>query len=233
MWLILYFVVFWVFTFAFILMRSLQKEEAHPQTQRARTRLTIASGIIKPIPAGLAALFVFLLQPSNSLFYPLMMVGLTLCLFGDIGMEIGLLPGIGLFMLAQASLTVAFLSQSIALGITPITILPLGIILVLLLVYFVLFMRYLLPGLGKYRVPVFIYALLMSAMLYASLLLWLTSGTLLGLLIVAGALSFVVSDSLIGVREFHQRFSKSVIKVSGTYYLAIFLLSLCVLVYLF
>jgi uncharacterized membrane protein YhhN len=173
------------------------------------------------------------MRPSDSPFYFLIIVGLILCLLGDIGIDFKLLLGLGLFLLAQIFLMIAFLSQSLALGIDPMTGPYLGGILVLVSAYFVLFMKYLSPGLGKYRIPVFIYALVISAMLFASFLLWFTSGILLGILVVVGAMFFVLSDSLLGVREFHHIPANPVIKVSGTYYLALFLLSLSVLVYLF
>ncbi|MFX1474304.1 MAG: lysoplasmalogenase family protein [Promethearchaeota archaeon] len=230
MWLVLYFAAFWGLTSVFILIRSLQKEGA---AQTSTTKSTIVSGIIKPLPAGLAALFVFLLRPSDSPFYLLMVSGLAFCLLGDIGIDVRLLLGLVLFLFAQAILTVAFVSQSLVLGINLVAIIPLGVLFVGVLAYFVLFMRYLSPSLGKYRVPVFIYASMISAMLYASLLLWLTAGTFLGILVVAGVIFFVTSDSLLGIREFHHKLSTPVIKVSGTYYLAIFLLSLSVLVYQF
>ncbi len=206
-------------------------EEDPPQSPKTRSRAV--SQIIKPIPAGLAALFVFVMRPSPSLFYLVMVVGLTFCLLGDIGMEIGLLPGLGLFMIGHISFITAFLSQSLSLGITPVVHVPLIGFTIFALVYFILLVRYLLPGLGKFRVPVLIYALVISAMLVASFLLWLTSGTPNGILVTFGATIFVISDSLIGIREFHHKFSQPTIKILGTYYLAIFLLSLNVLVYLF
>jgi uncharacterized membrane protein YhhN len=229
MWVLVYLLLFWLFAGVFIGVRTIEEGSQQPK----KSRLRRVSVILKPIPAGLAALNLFLLRPSPSIFYLLMTVGLVLCLLGDIGMDIGLIPGLGLFMCAHITFITAFLSQSFALGISPMTFLLVAIFLAFTLGYFILLMRYLTPGLGKYKIPVMIYALVISTMMVSCCLLWLTSGTPFGIIILAGAIIFVISDSLIGVREFHHKFSHPTIKVIGTYFLAIFLLSLTACVYLF
>ena len=228
-WFFLYVISFWIFAGVFILIRTL--EEGSPQ--KRKSRWGIISHIIKPIPAGLAALNLFLLRPSSSIFYLIMTVGLILCLLGDIGMEIGLIPGIGLFMFAQITFTTAFLSQSLLLGISSMNLILTAFVLVIAVFYLVSLMRYLLPGLGKFKIPVLIYAIVISSMMVSSYLLLVTSGIIYGGVVFAGAVIFVISDSLIGVREFHHKFSQSTIKIMGTYFLAVFLLSLTVLVYIF
>jgi len=236
MWLVLYGAAFWIFAALFMLIKSSQEGElAFARNLLSRVPL-FTSAIIKAMPAALATLFILLLRPSGSLFYLLMALGLLLCLFGDVGMEIGLLPGIALFTLAQIDFTAAFITQSVALGITPTAILPMSLVTLIVVVCVFFLYRYLQSseqGLGKFLIPVIIYIIVISAMLCSSILLWLTSGILMGGVVAAGAVLFVISDSLIGVREFHHRFPQTAIKVLGTYYLAIFLLSLTVLVYQF
>ncbi|MHA2066632.1 MAG: lysoplasmalogenase family protein, partial [Candidatus Thorarchaeota archaeon] len=62
---------------------------------------------------------------------------------------------------------------------------------------------------------------------------WLSTDSFLGFIPVLGALFFVVSDSLIGIREFHHQFQYQYVLTLSTYYLAIFLLSLSVVVFMF
>ncbi len=226
MWVPLYFALFWLFTIAFIAIRSFQKEESTPKQLGAST-------ILKAVPAGLAAFFVLVMRPSDSPFYILMSVAFVLCLLGDVGMDIGLLPGLAVFVIAQVTFAFVFLSQSLLIEITlPVLLLSL-VAAFLIILYALLLIRYIKPGLGKLQVPVYVYTSVISLMLYSSVLLTLVSGALCGVVVVLGALLFVISDSLIGIREFHHRFSTAVLKVSGTYYLALFLLSLNVVVFLF
>lgn len=234
--LILYSIAFWIFATVFILIRSIQDEEISFKSERIKKMPRPVSMLIKALPAGLAIIFVFLLKPSDALFYFLLILGLFFCLLGDVGMEIGLLPGLGLFALAHINFTATFLLQSLALGITMEAMLILGLVIIIVAIYDILLLRYLHSseqGLGKFRIPILFYAFVLSAMLCSSVLLWIASGTLLGIVVVAGSTIFVSSDSLIGIAEFHHRISKAAIKVHGTYYLAIFLLSLNVLIYIF
>lgn len=235
MWIVLYTLTFWIFALAYIIVRS-QREKANHSEGEAEAKMGVVTSFAKTLPSGLAALFVLFFRPSAAPFYLLMVVGLFFCFLGDIGMEISLLPGIGLFALAQITFTFTFLSQSLALGL-PLSTLAFSFLAIpVLLIYALYLIRYLQSsdeGLGKLRIPIYVYTLVISMMLYASFLLWMTSGTLQGVILVIGALSFVISDSLIGVREFHHYFSWAALKVMGTYFLALFLISLNVLYYLF
>jgi len=236
MLLLLYSVTYWIFAIVFIIVRSIQDEEISLKSDRIKKMPRPLSMLIKAIPAGLAIVFSFLLKPSDALFYYLMMLGLFFCLLGDIGMEIDLLPGLGLFALAQIDFAVTFLLQSLALGIPMEAMMLLSLVIVIVAVYATLLLRYLqasAQGLGKFRMPIIFYAFVISIMLCLSVLLWITSGILLGIIVVGGATIFVISDSMIGITEFHHKISKEAIKVLGSYYLAIFLLSLSLIIYIF
>jgi uncharacterized membrane protein YhhN len=236
MMLVLYSIAFWISAIMFILIQSIQDDEFSIKSDCIKNMPKPLSTLIKAIPAGLAATFVFLLRPSDALFYFLIILGLFLCLLGDICMEIGLLPGLGLFALAQIDFTVTFLLQSLVFSITMEAMLLLSLVIAIVAVYVILLLRYLRssePGLGKFRIPIIFYAFVISIMLCLSVLLWITSGILLGIVVVCGATIFVISDSMIGITEFHHKMAKEAIKVLGSYYLAIFLLSLSVLIYIF
>lgn len=189
---------------------------------------------IKAVPAGLAGLFVYVFRPSSSLFYLLMVFALILCLLGDVGKGIGLLPGIGLFALAHVTLITAFVSQSLKFGLTFTGIALVIGLFAIMLVYVYMLYRYLQSskkGLGRLRIAVLFYSLLISIMFCTSVLLSWLYGNPAGALIGVAAFLFVVSDSLIAVKEFHHKFSKAELKILGVYYSAIFLFSLSIFVF--
>lgn len=236
MWLLAYFVFFWAFALLFTVVKSIRSGEIWPKSRRMRGMPVAAAIAIKIVPGALAALFVLLMRPSDTLFYLLIATGLFLCLLGDAAMEINLLPGLGLFALAHMVFIVALALQALILGTSQASMLVTAIVFLVMIVYAYLLQRYLQSsrkGLGKMRGPVLFYALLISLTLSTSVLLWLTSGVVAGAFVVLGAVLFVISDSLVGVRDFHHHFAQAAIAVQSTYYLAIFLLSMTVLVYVF
>ena len=193
--------------------------------------------LVKPIPALTGAAFVIFMPHSTSLFYPLLAVALVLCALGDVGMEINILPGLGLFLFSHIVYTANFTWQSILLGLQMMPLVIFVVCIAFMLIYIFLYQRYLKtttkdvePALLK---AVIVYALMISLTLSTSLLLWLSSGTLLGFIPFVGAAFFVFSDSVIGIREFHHDIKNGEVIILSTYYLAIFLLSLSVVIYIF
>lgn len=218
----LYAIGFWIFA----LIASYLKET----TQKPFPARTV----IKMIPAFLAALSV-LLNPSLTLFYVLLMVALVLCGLGDIGMEYNILPGLGLFLLAHFVFVGNFLFHSVLFGPSAVSLGAFVACVAVMMIYVILFRRYLKSS--SQAIPasllgaVGFYAITISLTLSTALLLWLTSGVFLGFVPFVGAFLFVLSDSLIGIREFHHHFRLEWASVMITYYLAIFLLSLSALIY--
>jgi uncharacterized membrane protein YhhN len=220
-------VIFWICGVVTIALKS-------SESLKARTGLI---KLVKPIPALAGAVFVLITPLALNLFFILLAVALVFCALGDIGMEINILPGLGLFLFAHIIFTINFLWQSILSNPMVMAIGLFGICIITMFVYIFLFQRYLktttkevLPALLN---AVNVYALMISLTLSTSLLLWLTTGALLGFIPFIGAIFFVTSDSMIGIREFHHDFKNSEVIILSTYYLAIFLLSLGVLVYIF
>jgi hypothetical protein len=236
MWLTAYLVVFWIFALTFTVIKSVRSGEIWAKSRRIRGMPVALAISIKIVPAALAALFVFFMKPGGAVFYLLMAVGLFLCLLGDAAMEVNLLPGLGFFAIAHIDFIITFVLEVLTLGTSQAAILGAAIVFFVMTVYAYLLQRYLQSsqkGLGKMRGPVIFYAILISLTLSTSVLLWITSGIFAGAFVVLGALLFVISDSLIGIRDFHHHFAKAAIAVQSTYYLAIFLLSMTVLVYTF
>jgi uncharacterized membrane protein YhhN len=223
----IYSVVFWVCAIITIALKS---------SESLRTK-TGPIKVVKPVPALAGAVFIILTMPSASLFYPLLAVALVFCALGDIGMEVNILPGLGLFLFAHIFYTVNFVWQSTLVGLQIVPLSIFAICFAVMLIYIFFYQRYLKtttkdvePVLLK---AVSVYALMISLTLSTSLLLWLSSGILLGIIPFAGAIFFVFSDSVIGIREFHHDIRNAEAIILSTYYLAIFLLSLCVLIYIF
>ncbi|RDE16781.1 MAG: hypothetical protein C4K48_01070 [Candidatus Thorarchaeota archaeon] len=217
--------IFWVCAVITIVLKS---------SESLKTKAGLIK-LIKPIPALAGAAFVILIPHSTSLFYPLLAAALVLCALGDIGMEINILPGLGLFLFSHIVYTANFAWQSMLLGLQMLQLVVFVVCIAFMLIYIFLYQRYLKtttknvePALLK---AVIVYALMISLTLSTSLLLWLSSGTPLGFIPFVGAAFFVLSDSVIGIREFHHDIRKGEIIILSTYYLAIFLLSLSVIVY--
>jgi len=226
--LIIYGALFWVFAIISIIL-----QDKASFGEKTLVSLTTA---IKALPALIAVVYVILVRPPT-LFTILLALALVFCMFGDIGMEADLVPGIGMFLIGHTFYTVNFLWQASMLGLATVSSIVSIVCMGLMVVYVFMMIRYIQSS-GP-EVPPFIlragtvYFLLISTTLSTSLLLWLVSGTLLGYLPVLGALVFIVSDSLTGIKEFHHEISRHELYIMPTYYLAIFLLSLAAFVYAF
>jgi uncharacterized membrane protein YhhN len=152
-------------------------------------------------------------------------------------MEVDLIPGIGMFLVGHIIYTSNFLWQSSIVGLNMIPMALAAVCMGIGVVYVFMLIRYLRAS-GP-EVPPFIlragslYFVILVATLSTSLLLWQTSGEVIGFLPVVGALIFIVSDSFIGINAFHHKISRHEFYIMPTYYLAIFLLSLSVFVYAF
>ncbi len=170
------------------------------------------------------------MRPDDSLFYLVLVGALLFCFAGDLGMEEGLIPGLLMFLVAQILFSAAFIGQSLTLRITIESLIPAGLVTLVMAIYIIFFIRYLETsetGLGKFKIPVLVYCIFISMMFVSSVLLWFTSGVMEFGISVLGALLFVISDSIIAVKEFHHEI-KNVFGIMSTYYTAILLLSLSI-----
>ncbi len=224
----IYSAVFWVV----VIVSTYLQDRASTGEKKVASPTTL----IKMIPALSAVVFVLLFKPPT-LFTILLAAALVFCMFGDVGMEVDLVPGIGMFLIAHILYTTDFLWQASVVGLTLIPLAVFAGCLVVGVVYVFMLIRYLRAS-GP-EIPPFIlragtlYFIIIAATLSASLLLWQTSGALLGYLPVIGALFFIISDSFIGINEFHHKISRYEFYIMPTYYLAIFLLSLGVFAFAF
>lgn len=90
--------------------------------------------------------------------------------------------------------------------------------------YYAGLMVWLSPGLGDMATPVRIYGLVISFMLVMALHMLYLRKKEAGRFLLAGALFFVLSDSLLAIHQFHSRFPLAAAAVMSTYGLAQYLI---------
>jgi len=216
----------------YIIIKALKGEELHFEN-KILLKLLPFSTIIKAIPAGLTIVFVLINNNESFFLHVILGMALLFCMFGDIGMEKGLIPGLLMFLVGQILFIVAFVGQALTTEINIEPLLITAVVTLGMIVYIILFLRYLESsekGLGEFRIPVLLYCVFLSGMFLSTFLLWMSSGVMELGIVVLGGLLFVISDSIIAIREFHHQINYSTLKVMTTYYSAIFLLSLASLI---
>ncbi|MFX1564933.1 MAG: lysoplasmalogenase family protein [Promethearchaeota archaeon] len=231
-----YAVIFWVIAVVSTITKSVRENEITFQKEWLSKIPTPAFMVIKFLPAVAAAIVVLLFRPTNSLFYILLAVAFIFCFLGDIGMEIKLLVGGILFLIAQILFIGNFIWQSIFLGVSflPIAAFITAFIAWLLVIIFnTHFIDSSDNGFGTMKIPITVYSITVSLTFCSALMLWLATGVLLGFIPVLGAFFFVVSDLTLFIKEFHHHFNKAELFIFPTYYLALFLLSLSIIVLIF
>ena len=93
----------------------------------------------------------------------------------------------------------------------------------LVVLYYVLLISFLWPGLGKMKIPVLVYASAISMMLWLSFQVFQKFGNT-ALYMLLGSFFFVFSDSLLSIQLFRTDFFRAHFFVMSTYLLAQFLL---------
>ena len=219
--LLLYAMAFWIVAFI-----STYLQDKYPDAAVASYQT-----VVKVIPTLLALVFVFITTPAGQLFY-VIGIALFFCALGDVAMEKDIVPGIGMFLLAHLFLTGYFILNAISFALDLTNMIISTVCFSGFVVFVFMYIRFL--NSSGPEIPDFVlkagsfYFILISATLSTSLLLWLTTGTYLGILPVVGALFFIISDSIIALNEFRRKLAHPEYLIMPTYYLAIFLLSLSI-----
>lgn len=162
-------------------------------------------------------------NPPTSFYRWAVVAGLLFSLAGDVFLMV---PG-DRFLAGLVSFLVAHLCYIAAFG-NPVGFyagwLALGVLVgVGTAVY-----AYLWPGLGKMRVPTIFYILSIIAMAWQAFGLWQQTGTRGAALALAGALLFMVSDSVLAVNRFRRPFTAAQAVIMSTYFAAQWLIALSV-----
>ncbi|MCE5260045.1 MAG: lysoplasmalogenase [Chloroflexi bacterium] len=178
--------------------------------------------IAKPLTTALILVMALTLPAANAPTYrQYIAVGLVFSLLGDILLMLPknmFIYGIVSFLLTHLCYTAAF-TQGTELHIQ--WLLPL--LLIPAMVSFFIWSR-----LGKLRVPVLIYELVIITMVWRALAQLETLGTQSALLAVYGALFFLLSDTMLAIDRFGKHFRLAPLLVLGTYYLAQWLIAMSV-----
>jgi uncharacterized membrane protein YhhN len=223
----IYSAVFWVIAIISTILKDRKAESGE-------TKVASLTTVVKLLPALIAVVFVLLFR-TQTLFTILLAAALVFCMLGDVGMEVDLVPGIGMFLIAHILFTTNFAWHSSLAGITAYT-------LGYALFYSLIGVAYVWGLIRRLRssgpeIPPFIlragtvYFIILIATFTTSLLLYQTTETMFGDITAVGALIFILSDTFIAENAFHKKISRHEFYIMPTYYLAIFLLSLNVFVY--
>lgn len=128
------------------------------------------------------------------------------------------------FKQALASFLIAHVCYIIAFAHTPVSLLN----ALPFLLYAVLFLRVLWSSLGKLKIPVVIYALVIALMGWQAIDRWFWEDDASNSLAALGAVVFVVSDTILAYDRFKQPFKWARALVLGTYFVAQWLIALSV-----
>lgn len=235
--LIEYFFLFFLFSLLYIIVKSSLENQIKifPNQVKATPKWVIY--VLKVIPIFLAILFVIF--TDIKFFNIFLALALLFCMVGDITIMQKLFTGVIFFTLAQVIFILAFASQILdsiqVVSMEDYLITYSLVFLSMFLLAVIIILRlyiYLDSGekeFEKYSKPLAVYSLLLLTLVASSIIFWLLSSKIEYIVVVVGAFFFLISDSIIAIREFHHQPKYSVIKVMGTYYIAIFLLSLAVI----
>jgi uncharacterized membrane protein YhhN len=175
-----------------------------------------ANFVIKAIPAiSLAVLALVTVSGSTG---KLLFASLLLCAAGDIALEIDadryFIIGLGFFLIAQIMFIVTF-SRDFKMQKSRIPIIA------VLAVYALAMAIAMTPSLREMAIPVYLYLVVITLMgIFAALRAAKNKFTLYG------AVSFIVSDSIIAINKFMTPVPAADYLVMVTYYLALFLITL-------
>lgn len=175
--------------------------------------------VLKPLTtiliAGIAAL-----APESD-YRTLILAGLGLSLIGDIALMFAsnraFITGLSSFLLAHLLFMWAFLA-GIEARVMPWWAYGYA-------VFGAVFAAMLLPRAGALRIPVLLYGAILMGMAVTASIRWQSLGGDTGLLALAGATLFVISDSALGARKFLGPYRGAQGVILSTYWLAIGLIA--------
>ncbi|TDP00355.1 lysoplasmalogenase [Flavobacterium sp. 245] len=153
-------------------------------------------------------------------------VGDVILLFTDLG-EIYFILGLVSFLISHITYCVLFNKQN--KGEIKRNLVLFGIGSVFIALYLIGMLSVLLPSLGDLKIPVMVYATVISIMLlfaYNGYLIWAKPGNLY---VFSGAIVFVISDSILAVNKFYTPVEKSSFFIMLTYLVAQYLIVIGIL----
>lgn len=171
---------------------------------------------LKPVTIILMIAIVFFQDVSTSgLYKNLIMVGLLFSLLGDIFLMLKIVQfksGLASFLVAHIFYFFAFASIT-GLHLHPLIIIP-------ILIYFLFFLKKLLPNTINLKIPIIFYSFVLMMNLWQSCGRFNFDYSESSLLAFSGTLLFVVSDSILAYNKFVKKIDNSQFYILGTYYLS-------------
>ena len=178
--------------------------------------------VFKPLTMVLLLLIAVLAARDNISVYGLVIIaGIVFSLVGDVAMMLPkkqIIIGMGAFLVAHVAYIISFSSSTFAIT-NAWLLLP-------FLVYALIMGLTVLPHTGKLKLPVGIYEVAIMVMAWRALERMLQKGSTGATLAFAGALLFVISDSLWACNFIVKRCKKAQALILVTYYLAQWLIVL-------
>jgi len=162
-------------------------------------------------------------RPDASPYKYAIIAGLGFSLVGDIFLMLPLkrvIAGLASFLVAHLCYIVAF-SANIRLSVS-------GFLLAFFLLYVIIMFAVLFPHLGKMKLPVLVYELVIVMMAWRAVERWVQIGDTGALLALAGAILFVISDSAWATNQFVRRYKSAQALILGSYFCAQWLIALSV-----
>lgn len=162
-------------------------------------------------------------RPDASLYKYAILAGLGFSLVGDIFLMLPLkrvIAGLASFLVAHLCYIVAF-SAGIRLGVS-------GFLPALFLLYVIIMFVVLFPHLGEMKLPVLVYELVIVMMAWRAVERWAQIGDTGALLALAGAILFVISDSVWATNRFVRRYKSAQALILSSYFCAQWLIALSV-----
>jgi len=177
---------------------------------------TFACYVFKPLTTLTIISFAFYLAGFELSHYAFLIVlGLAFSLLGDIFLMLKsdkFMQGLVSFLIAHIFYIMAFL-DSAHTNINLYAIIPIALI-------GIVYLKVLLPKTGNLKIPVLIYALILQAMVITADMFYQTANTTESLMVLIGAIWFMLSDSILAFARFVKTFKLAQIAVLSTYYIA-------------
>ncbi len=178
--------------------------------------------LFKPLTTMLVIGLVLISGNTQTTFASLVIAGLIFSLFGDIFLMLPsdkFIQGLSSFFLAHILLITAFIQMGIMIS-WPLTI--------FLFMGAVLFYAFVYRNLGSMKIPVALYILVLCMMSWSAWGVYLKFDETRFLLAGVGTISFLVSDSTLGLDRFFKKFRAAELIILLTYFVAITLIALSV-----